>query len=1703
MAVFGIGQVWADPAAVGTTLFSEDFSGYAKDAVPSGEVTTATGRVVYGGANVTYSVTNGSGTTKIYTENSAGGTSPEILVGKSNGTLTIAGIPSGSAKEITVSYKQNKQKLKVESTTTGYSGSKDEKPSSVGANSVDITIADGSAETFTLVFTCTGSSNVRVDDILVTVKTAGEGAAPAKTLTSIAVSGAPTKTSYYAGDNFDPAGLTVTGTYSDASTAPITSGITWSYNPSQTLALNQTSIGVTATVSGISSEEYNVAGLSVTDPVVSNWQVVAPADLVTGDVVVLTMLKNAVYYAAPNNGGTNAPTATAVAVVGDKLSNDPAETLQWEVTVVSDGVYQFSVGSDYLKCTDTNNGVKVGTGDYNTFDVVVENEKSYLHTTETMSSASNGRYLGIYNTQDWRCYGSVNNNIKDGSLVIFKSASAAPAVNKPTISGDEHFVTSTSVSMACTTSGADIYYTLNGSDPKDGGATLYEGSFSLTEDATVNARAKLGDDWSGMVSKTFTKVTALTTMDAIFAAASTAGNYYITFSDSWVVTGVSTNGKNVYITDGTKGMILFNNSGSMGLTAGNTLSGTVERSLKLYNGAAELDGFTTDGLTIGTASLPSVQELDAEGIAGLSGVNTGSLIKISGECTEESSKFYIGGVQLYNSLYAFSVSAGTSYECTGVYVQYNSTKEILPRSAEDIVVSSSVAVTGIDLTESTASVEVGETVTLHASVVPSTATNKTIVWSVQSGSDKASVADGVVTGLAAGEAVIRAASDEDATLYDECTVTVTAADPTKHVVTFDATVDKTTEATELSITKGDLTIAVTEGDGRFNNGTDYRPYKNAVFTVSCSSGNITKIEFTCTSSKPITGFADLEGLDKANEVWTGNAPSVSFTASGAQVQMTQLVITYKEDNRAEAGLAWNPADDIEITVGDAFSAPALNNPNSIDAAEISIESSNTSLATVTAGVVALVTDATGEATITATFAGNATYKPATISYKITVNGAPLTDYYEKVTSGTVAEGTYLIVYEEGSLAFNGGLATLDAESNTIAVDITSDNKIAVTSATEAAAFYIDPTAGTVKSASGNFIGVGSWSNGLKQDKEYAHNVLEIDGDGNAQIGIYNADWNTTGGTMRLQYNKSSGQTRFRYYKNGGQQPIALYKLANEVVKPAAGLAWDPADDIELTVGDAFTAPTLLNPNNIDAAEITIESSNTDVATVTAGVVALVADATGTTTITATFAGNASYKPATVSYKIKVNPANSIYVSPSLNVNFGSVEKDAALPDDKTITVTLNNVAAATATLGGTNPEAFSIDPATLTASGDITISVVSSATVGEFKATLTISDDASVAASKEVKLSFTVTEPSSEETPISTSTKWVAATEIADGMQVLITGVKDEVVYAMGEQKSTNRAAYVATIDGEGVLTPGEGTMAFTLVAQGDGTYAIRTSNGKYLYAAKNDANHLKTQDEVDVNAKWTLTVASAVAASSTNRNVMQFNGGSSKLFSCYASASQSAIQFYVPKPVTPPTPVYETVREGLTAGNYYTICYPKAMKNVQGATLWSFVGRDANFAYIEQETATTIEAGKPYILYATAATVQAELEGDNALSAGSNGALHGTFTNLVQENLDGFGADVYLVIGNQLRLAVGPGTGSNTLPAYRAYVKLSEISDGTPAPMPGRQIRSMSLPKNTPTGMDQITNDQLQMSNKVIINGHLYIIRGEKMYDATGRLVK
>ena len=165
-------------ATAGTTLWSEDFSGYSADDVPSGTITSShTGTTIYGNSTITYACDNGGGTTKIYDANLAGGTSPEILIAKSNGSFSISGIPTGSAETMTLLFNTNKSGYPSNfSITSGTSGISIGSLSSPAANqlSCSITNANG-VTTFDLTITYTYSQNGREDNFLLTVATAGSG----------------------------------------------------------------------------------------------------------------------------------------------------------------------------------------------------------------------------------------------------------------------------------------------------------------------------------------------------------------------------------------------------------------------------------------------------------------------------------------------------------------------------------------------------------------------------------------------------------------------------------------------------------------------------------------------------------------------------------------------------------------------------------------------------------------------------------------------------------------------------------------------------------------------------------------------------------------------------------------------------------------------------------------------------------------------------------------------------------------------------------------------------------------------------------------------------------------------------------------------------------------------------------------------------------------------------------------------------------------------------------------------------------------------------------------------------------------------------------------------------------------------------------------------------------------------------------------
>lgn len=186
-------------------------------------------------------------------------------------------------------------------------------------------------------------------------------------------------------------------------------------------------------------------------------------------------------------------------------------------------------------------------------------------------------------------------------------------------------------------------------------------------------------------------------------------------------------------------------------------------------------------------------------------------------------------------------------------------------------------------------------------------------------------------------------------------------------------------------------------------------------------------------------------------------------------------------------------------------------------------------------------------------------------------------YYQKVSSSAdLTNGDYLIVCEEGNVAFNGGLETLDAASNTIEVKI-ADDKIASSETVDAAVFTIDTTAGTLLSASGLYIGQTTDGNGMKSSAETPYkNTLQVDTDGNADIASAGA---------YLRYNAASNQERFRYYKSSsytGQKVIQLYKRMDGEM-PAASPALAVTPDVVTVPYTGGAESFTVTPSNVENA----------------------------------------------------------------------------------------------------------------------------------------------------------------------------------------------------------------------------------------------------------------------------------------------------------------------------------------------------------------------------------------------------------------------------------------------------------------------------------------------------------------------------------------
>ena len=132
-------------------------------------------------------------------------------------------------------------------------------------------------------------------------------------------------------------------------------------------------------------------------------------------------------------------------------------------------------------------------------------------------------------------------------------------------------------------------------------------------------------------------------------------------------------------------------------------------------------------------------------------------------------------------------------------------------------------------------------------------------------------------------------------------------------------------------------------------------------------------------------------------------------------------------------------------------------------------------------------------------------------------------------------------------------------------------------------------------------------------------------------------------------------------------------------REAPGLAFANAS-VTKTWGESFTGQALTNPHSLP---VTWSSTEESVATVNSTGVVTVLKA-GTTTIKATFDGDATYKKAIVSYTLTVNKAPA-------GLSYTTTEFDIMLNDDSFVAPTLNNPNGLTVTYASNNGTVAVVD----------------------------------------------------------------------------------------------------------------------------------------------------------------------------------------------------------------------------------------------------------------------------------------------------------------------------------------------------------------------------------------------------------------------------
>ena len=286
-------------------------------------------------------------------------------------------------------------------------------------------------------------------------------------------------------------------------------------------------------------------------------------------------------------------------------------------------------------------------------------------------------------------------------------------------------------------------------------------------------------------------------------------------------------------------------------------------------------------------------------------------------------------------------------------------------------VADAVAVTSVSV-DATASVNVGKTTTLTATVSPDNATNKNVTWASSNESIATVDENGVVTGVSAGEATITVTSVADDTKTATCTVTVSVVPGTL------ARPYTVAEAKAAIDNEGNVTDVYVEGI--ISQIDNYDPsYHSLTYWIS-ADGTTESQQFEVYSGKGFGGanFSSINDLEIGDRVVVkGNIKKYNDIY---EFNYNNQLVSRVEKPASDLAKTSNIALDVK---NNALTANIADHISSSSAGAYTYESADETVATVSAeGVVTGLK--VGTTTITVNQAATLSYKAGSVVINVTV-----------------------------------------------------------------------------------------------------------------------------------------------------------------------------------------------------------------------------------------------------------------------------------------------------------------------------------------------------------------------------------------------------------------------------------------------------------------------------------------------------------------------------------------------------------------------------------------------------------------------------------------------------------------------------------------------------------------------------------------------